>query len=87
MTTFTIEQRWVRTINTDPQRRCYNGCNASERHEWTPWSWLNLEVPEDEVDEKLTFWRKLNDYAVSQRGERATKEFRAVETPKPENAK
>jgi hypothetical protein len=31
---------WVRqriTINTDPQRRCYDGCNFSERTEWGAW--------------------------------------------------
>ena len=24
-------------INTDPQRRCYNGCNYSERVEYSEW--------------------------------------------------
>lgn len=33
-------QIWMRdrrVINTDPQRRCYNGCNFSERVEFGEW--------------------------------------------------
>lgn len=26
------------TVNTDPQRRCYDGCHFSSREEWTPWA-------------------------------------------------
>lgn len=32
---------WVRrpmTVNTDPQRRCYNGVNFSEEEIWSDWS-------------------------------------------------
>ncbi len=25
------------TINTDPQRRCYDGCNFSEKAVWSEW--------------------------------------------------
>jgi hypothetical protein len=35
-------------------------------------------VSDEQIEEKLLFWRELNDYAISQRGESATKEFRAV---------
>jgi len=24
-------------VNTDPERRCYDGCNASEEEVWTDW--------------------------------------------------
>lgn len=41
---------WMRTretVNTDPQRRCYNGCNFSERVDHGPWqlfqTWESLE--------------------------------------------
>lgn len=28
-------------VNTDPQRRCYNGCYFSSRIDWEPWErWL-----------------------------------------------
>jgi hypothetical protein len=31
---------WYRkrvVVNTDPQRRCYDGCHFSPREEWTDW--------------------------------------------------
>ena len=79
MTTFAIEQRALYTYNNDPQRRCYNGCNASEATEWGRWNVLEPEIPEDQVEKRLAFWRDLNAYAVSKRGRSAKKEFRAVE--------
>lgn len=50
---------WTREsymVNTDPQRRCYNGCNFSERKEWTEWTML-YTVPEDEAEACLASWR------------------------------
>lgn len=35
--TATIYSRKKTVINTDPQRRCYNGCNFSERIEYSEW--------------------------------------------------
>lgn len=72
---------WTRNlvlVNTDPQRRCYNGCHFSSELVWTAWEVLNSEVTADSVERKLTFWRELNDYAVSQRGESAKREFCAL---------
>jgi len=73
-----IECRNRRVINTDPQRRCYNGCNFSEALVWSSWEVLNY-TNEEKVEGQLKFWRELNDYAISQRGESARSEFRAVE--------
>lgn len=66
-------------VNTDPQRRCYNGCNFSEALVWTDWGVLESNVPDDKVEDRLKFWRELNDYAVSQRGEGARSEYKAVQ--------
>ena len=74
-----LEQRVLREVNTDPQRRCYNGCHFSSEFLWTEWDWLEWDVPEDRVEARLTFWRDLNAYAVQQRGKGATKEFRVRE--------
>jgi hypothetical protein len=74
-----IEKRNRVLVNTDPQRRCYNGCHFSSELQWSRWDWLELEVPTDKVEERLKFWRELSDYAVSQRGEGARSEYRAVE--------
>lgn len=74
----TIEMRRQIEFNNDPQRRCYNGCHFSTAFRWTPWESVNSGVPDHKVEDKLKFWRELNDYAVSQRGEGARAEFRAV---------
>lgn len=63
-------------VNTDPQRRCYNGAHFSTELQWSEDVILN-SCTEYMVEEKLQFWRELNDYAVSQRGESARSEFRA----------
>ena len=74
-----LEQRALREVNTDPQRRCYNGCHFSSEFRWTEWEWLEWDVPEDRVEARLTFWRDLNAFAVRERGKGATKEFRVRE--------
>ncbi len=73
-----IETRSRVLVNTDPQRRCYNGCHFSSELQWTSWEPLESAVPEDKVEDRINFWRKLNDYAVSQRGPSAHSEYRAV---------
>ena len=76
-----IEMRKQMVVNTDPQRRCYNGCNFSEELQWSEWGVVDFDIPEEKVEERLKFWRDLNDYAVSQRGDRDKSEYRAVSTP------
>ncbi len=73
-----IMMRDLRLVNIDPQRRCYNGCNFSEELQWQSWEVLEYTKAEY-VEERLKFWRDLNDYAVSQRGKGAYTEFKAVE--------
>jgi len=73
-----IECNFRVEVNTDPRRRCYNGCHAKSEIVTTPWELLVTNVSDEQIEKKLLFWRELNDYAVSQRGESATKEFRAV---------
>jgi hypothetical protein len=66
-------------VNTDPQRRCYDGCHFSSEIVWTAWSTLDRLPNAEAAARKLKFWRELNDYAVSQRGEGAKREFKIVE--------
>ena len=68
------------TVNTDPQGRCYNGCLISSELRWTAWEVLTVPMDEELIPQKLKFWTELNDYAVSERGESARREFK-VETP------
>lgn len=79
MKTFTIRQRHRIEVNTDPQRRCYNKCHFSSELQWTAWEPLESEISANKIEAKLKFCIELNDYAVSQRGESAKREFEAVE--------
>ncbi len=80
-TTYRIEVRRRVFVWDDPLHRCYNGAYGAHHYEWSAWELLESRVPKDRVEHKLTFWRELNDDAVSCRGESAKKEYRAeVET-------
>jgi hypothetical protein len=73
-----IQCRTMIEVNTDPQRRCYNGCHAKTEIRWSSWVDLNT-TPNDRIEHRLKFWKDLNEYAVSQRGEVGTlQEFRVT---------
>lgn len=55
-------------VNTDPQRRCYNGRHFSSEWQWSEWDKL-YSVPEDEVEACLASWRQIG---------RKTCEYKAV---------
>lgn len=71
---YTIYQRRRVVVNTDPLRRCYNGCNFSEEEVWSHWEQTH-DVTEERVEASLKYWRELNDYSVSVGGTRS--EFKA----------
>lgn len=73
-----LRMRRLIEVNTDPQRRCYNGCHAKSELQWQPWETMRSNIPEDKCQDILKFWRELNDYAISQRGESAHCEFEIV---------
>jgi len=68
----TIEHRALVLVNTDPQRRCYDGYHAESEWQWTAWSVLEENMPPS----RLEFWQNLTAYAVKERGKSATKEYR-----------
>lgn len=72
-----IQIRRQKLINTDPQRRCYNGCHYKSELIWTEWADIDFNIAKEDVEKRLLFWRELNDYAISQRGESARAEFRS----------
>lgn len=78
MNTFKVITRRRIEVNTDPQRRCYNGCHFSSEFRWTEWETLDSGLTEEKARDKLTFWRELNDYAIKARGEGARCEFTYV---------
>lgn len=80
---YIIMRRMLLLINTDPQRRCYDGCHFSSKLIWSEWGELDGATTKEKADLRLEFWTRLNDYAVSQRGEGARHEFKIVaEIPK-----
>jgi len=68
-------------VNTDPMRRCYNGAYASYTYEWSEWEALESSTylkKGADPEERLAFWRGLNEGAVAARGVSAQCEFRVV---------
>lgn len=49
----TVQFRKKVTVNTDPQRRCYNGCHFSSIDVWTEWEdvcqYCDIKVAEDTI--------------------------------------
>lgn len=76
MTRHVLWSRESRVINTDPQRRCYYGCNFSEATVWGPWGVLYELDSAEAAAESIASWKRLG---------RKTCEFIALpegETPK-----
>lgn len=68
---------WIE-VNTDPQRRCYDGCHAKSEMQWTAWRDLETDLTA-KIAARLKFWKELNEYAVRERGKKGTlKEFRII---------
>lgn len=74
-----IQTRRKVVINTDPQRRCYWGCHFKSEVVWSEWETLDWNILPEKIERRLEFWKELNDYAVSERGEGARCEYRTVE--------
>lgn len=64
-------------VNTDPQRRCYDGVHASSEVRWTGWTAIDSGLSLEAVERRIAFWRNLNEYAVTQRGESARIEYKS----------
>lgn len=79
MKTFNIERSQSILINTDPQRRCYNGCHARTELHSKPWETFESGIPEDKIESRLVFWTELNNDAVLHRGGSARVNYRIVQ--------
>lgn len=52
-------------VNTDPQRRCYNGCHFSSRVDWSEWEhWTDYPTAEDAEQAKRLFQRENQEFKV-----------------------
>lgn len=57
---FTIEGRRQVEVNTDPQRRCYNGCHFSSEWIWTDWYELGYVATQEEAEKAIANWKCIN---------------------------
>lgn len=58
--TFLIQSREQFEYNTDPQRRCYNGCHFSSEKIWSEWKTLYSVRTEPEAIDRVNDWVKIN---------------------------
>ncbi len=56
----TVQFRRKIVENTDPQRRCYNGCNFSERVFWSEWEDLVYLGTKEEAEASAESFRRNN---------------------------
>lgn len=76
---YQLMSRSLQLVITDPQRRVYWGVPFSSETVQTPWVTMDSGLTLEVARRRLNFWTELNDYAVSQRGKGAKKEFKIVE--------
>jgi hypothetical protein len=77
-----VHYRVLIEVNTDPERRCYDGVHFSSEQRWTAWAALESGLDKATAERRMNYWRSLNDYAVKERGKLNTlREFRLVEEP------
>lgn len=58
-TIYQIQFRSRVIVNTDPQRRCYNGVNFSEEKRWTEWTSFGRYSKED-GEESIKCFQSIN---------------------------
>lgn len=58
--TFMLRVRRKVEVNTDPQRRCYNGCHASSEMQWSPWQTLFARNDKASLEETMAVFQRAN---------------------------
>jgi hypothetical protein len=59
-TRYTLYVRRQVEVNTDPQRRCYNGCHAKSELVWTDWQELCNPRTEQDGHESMQVFQSIN---------------------------
>lgn len=63
--TIALHIRRGQTVNTDPQRRCYNGCHFSSRTDWEDWEhWMDYTTLEHAEHAARMFAREDQQFKV-----------------------
>lgn len=71
-TLYIIQSRELRTVCTDPQRRCYDGAFASSEKRWEGWKDLHPVRGKEAAEEAVRSWTSYNENSGR------TIEYRAV---------
>jgi hypothetical protein len=69
---FTLWFRKKTVVNTDPQRRCYDGCNFSEETVWTAWAEVYSSYSKADLHDSAVQFKRINkdrEYKVLPVGE------------------
>ena len=67
---------WFRSrieVNTDPQRRCYNGCHFSSEMVWTEWGEVYSSGSKEDLEDSAVNFKRINknrEYKVTEQGAR-----------------
>jgi hypothetical protein len=57
---FTLWFRKKIVVNTDPQRRCYDGCNFSEETVWTKWAEIYTSRSKADLEDSAVLFKRSN---------------------------
>jgi hypothetical protein len=68
-TKYQLQVRKQIVINTDPQRRCYDGCNFSEETVWTAWGEVCTYRLRETAEDSAQCFKQINP----------SREYRVVE--------
>ena len=60
MSKYEIWFRKTIMVNTDPQRRCYDGCNFSEELRWSEWGFCGAHSERTSAEEAIAVFSKIN---------------------------
>jgi len=59
-TKYTLLVRKQIEVNTDPQRRCYNGCHASSELVWTDWEEVCNPPDRESGEDTIKLFKSIN---------------------------
>ena len=59
-TRYTLMARKQIEVNTDPQRRCYDGCYYSSEMQWTEWAVVSHPATKEDGEDTMATFQRIN---------------------------
>lgn len=75
---YQVQSREQFEVNTDPQRRCYDGAHFQSEMRWTEWRDLTAHTTQVDAEESVASWQELAKTAKSR-----VLEYRWIHHPQP----